>query len=96
MLRRLFRIVATAAALILVAAFWYEGSLDSTYVSRSREPSPAEGLVVPYHVKGITVFITRDERQVVTSLQRTEIAAGAFVLIWLIFSGELARKLRGQ
>jgi hypothetical protein len=94
--QRLFRIVATAAALILVAAFWYEGSLDNRYVSRSRESNPAEGLIVPYHVKGITVFITKDERQRVTLLQWTEIATGAFVLMWLIVSGELARKLRGQ
>ncbi len=94
--QRLLRIVAAAAALIFGAAFWYESALDNRYVSRPREANPGEGLIVPYHVKGITVFVTEDERQLVALLQWTEIATGALVLVWFIVSGELARRLRGQ
>ncbi len=70
--------------------------MDNRWVSRPRESNAAEGLIVPYHAKGITVFITKDERQLVTLLQWTELATGVFVLIYFIVSGELARRLRGE
>jgi hypothetical protein len=94
--QKAFRRIGVAAALVLLPTWFYDGFLDNTYVNRLRQPHADADLTVPYHVKGITVYITASERQVLTWLTRLEIVSGAVLIVGLIGSGELHRLLRGE
>ncbi|PBB25468.1 hypothetical protein CK227_13970 [Mesorhizobium sp. WSM4308] len=46
---------------IFVAAIFYNTLIDNEYVSFIRTPDPDVGKIVPYHVKGIYVYITIEQ-----------------------------------
>lgn len=94
--QKFFRIVGAIAGLILVAAWFYVVALDNAYVNHPRQAQPEAGLVVPYDVKGITVYITRRDRDLLTWLTRIGIVSGVFLMVGFIGSGDAIRKLRGD
>jgi len=94
--QKLFRIVGIVSALVLIPAWFCSAILDNSYVNWSRQPSPELGETLPYAVKGIIVYVRPWDRNLVTWLDRIEIASGAVLFVSLILSGELLRKLRGK
>ena len=77
---RLRKAVLGTAALILVCAAMLHGPLDNVYVTYSRNPDPENGRIVPYEVKGVVVYITKDQSELLTWLWRIEIVSGVIVL----------------
>ena len=56
------KIVGLSAGLILVVAWYYSGFLENIYVDYPKSPNLREGMVVPFVVKGIVVYMTEKER----------------------------------
>lgn len=84
MFLRAKKIVAVAAAIVFIAAWFTHGILDNTYVNYPRIPNKEEGRTVPYAVKGIVVYISEGQQVLLSWLTRIEIASGivlAFVII---------------
>ena len=81
------KIVGVTAALILVAAWFYSGFLENSYVYYPRSPNPGEGLIVPFVVKGIVVYITERQRAFLSWLQWIEIGSGAIAVLVIIIHG---------
>jgi hypothetical protein len=81
---KLKKIVAVSAAIILIVAWFTHGILENTFVSYPRFPNPDEGLSVPYAVKGIIVYITKEQQNFLSWLTWIEITSGlvaAFVIL---------------
>ena len=81
------KIVGLTAALILVAAWFYSGFLENSYVNHPRSPNPAEGLIVPFVVKGIVVYITEGQRAFLDWLRWIEIGSGTIAVFVIILHG---------
>jgi hypothetical protein len=80
-LSRFWRVLSTGAASIWIAALFYSGSLDDKYIYYSREPLPHHGQVVPYLVKGVMVYITKDESNLMSWLTRIEVISFVIAVI---------------
>ena len=72
-------IFATSAAVIMIVAWFASGFLENTYVNYPRSANPGDGRIVPYAVKGIVVYITEEQRRLLSWLIRIEIGSGLFV-----------------
>jgi hypothetical protein len=81
------KIIGVTAALILVAAWFYSGFLENSYVYYPRSPSPREGLIVPFVVKGIVVYITERQRTFLSWLQWIEIGSAAIAVLVIVIHG---------
>ena len=57
--------------------------LDNTYVNYTRVPDPPSGRIVPHEVKGITVFITAQESEIIHWIELILIVSVAVILISL-------------
>jgi hypothetical protein len=89
MFLRVKKIVGLGAALLFVAAWFAQGFLDNTYVSYPRVPNEAQSTVVPYAVKGIIVFITPGQHNLLSWLRWVEIGSGLVAaLVILIHRGD--------
>jgi hypothetical protein len=89
MFLKLKKTVGASAAAILIVAVFAWGSLQNTYVNYPRYPVPQDGRVVPYAVKGIIVYITEGQSNLLSWL--TWIGAGSSivaVLVILIHRGD--------
>jgi hypothetical protein len=90
------KLVGGSAAVVLIAAWFYSGSLDDSYVYYSRTPISADGQIVPYRVKGVVVYITEDQRMLLSWLTWIEICAGAIVgLVILVHGGDPFKRRDG-
>jgi hypothetical protein len=78
--------VLAGAAVAWVAAMIFQGILDNTYVNYPRVPNPEIGRTVPYEVKRVVVYITKDQSAVLDWLRWVEIGSGALILISLILN----------
>jgi hypothetical protein len=67
-----------------VGATIFQSALDNTYVYYSRVPNPSLGRLVPYHVKRVIVYITRDQSKTLQWLRWVEIGSGTLILITLV------------
>jgi hypothetical protein len=86
------KIVASAAAVILVAAWFANGILENTYVGYPRTPNEQDGRTVAYAVKGVVVYITQSQQDLLSWIAWIEIASGAVVaLVILLHRGDLFR-----
>ena len=84
MFLRVKQIIGFSAALLFVAAWFASGFLDNTYVSFPRVPNEAEQKVVPYAVKGVVVFITARQHNLLSWLTWIQTGSGllaAFVIL---------------
>lgn len=89
MLLRIQKIAGLGSALIFVAAWFYSGFLENTFVNNPRVPVPSEAMTVPLVVKGIVVFITDKQRAILSALSWMEICFGGIaILIILIHGGD--------
>ena len=81
------KVIGLGAALIFVAAWFYSGALENTYVYYPRTPEPSDGKVIPYPVKGIVVYITKDQQSVLSWLTWIEIGSGAIAACVILLHG---------
>jgi hypothetical protein len=79
--------IAAVAGLLLVPTWFYWGFLENVYVGRPREPHPEIGLTEAHEVKGITVYVTTREREIVTWLFRIDIGLFAVIFLCAALSG---------
>ena len=83
------KIVGISAAVVLTVAWFASGILENTYVDYPRSPDPQEGKTVPHAVKGIIVYITESQLDLLSWLRWLEIGSGAIaVLVILIHRGD--------
>ncbi len=89
MLLKIKKAVGVGAAIVLVVAWFSYGILENSYVSYPQFPKPSEGRTVPHAVKGIVVYITREQRDALSWLAWIEIGSGMVaVLVILIRRGD--------
>ncbi|HEX4409066.1 MAG TPA: hypothetical protein VH206_09860 [Xanthobacteraceae bacterium] len=89
MFLKIKKIVAVSAAIILIGAWFASGILENTYVDYPRVPDSREGKVVPHAVKGIVVYITASQLDLLSWLTRIEIGSSAIAaLVILIHRGD--------
>jgi hypothetical protein len=81
------KIIGVTAALILVAAWFYSGFLENSYVYYPRSPNPGEGLIVPFVVKGIVVYIAERQKAFLCWLHWIEIGSGAIAVLVMVIHG---------
>jgi len=81
------KVIGLSAGLVLVAAWFYSGSLENSYVSYPRVPIRADGRIVPYVVKGNVVYITKDQRTLLSWLLWIEIGSGAVAALVILVHG---------
>ncbi|PBB67504.1 hypothetical protein CK228_16995 [Mesorhizobium sp. WSM4312] len=84
--KQLMRYLFTSAAAIFAAAIFYNTLIDNEYVYFIRMPDPEVGKIVPYHVKGISVYITIEQYKFIYWLRFVEIISGALILIGALIS----------
>jgi hypothetical protein len=89
------RSVGLVAGLTLVAAWFYSGYLEQTYVSYPQSPDPAKGLIVAFPVKNIIVYITQEQRGFLALLTKIEVGSAVVIaLVFLMHGGDPFRRNR--
>ena len=83
---RIRKVIFGAAAVVFTAAFILDGALVNTYVGYPRAPDVATQRTVPYVAKRVLVYISEDERKLLSWLRNIEIASGAVIALNLILS----------
>jgi len=87
-----YRIGQASSIVLLIGWFWWCG-LQDIYLRWPRFPQPEIGRTIPHELKGIIVYISREDAEVGRNLIWTMIVAGSLTIICLVFSGELNRIL---
>jgi len=64
------------------------GSLENSYLSYPRAPEPSSERTVPFHIKGIVVYITRSQRETLSILYYVHGISISLVACILILSRE--------
>jgi hypothetical protein len=72
-------IVFFSAAIVFVASLASDYYLTGIYVYYPRAPDIAAQKVVPYRLKGITVYVTSSEKKQIDMVTLFEIGAGVLV-----------------
>jgi hypothetical protein len=89
MFLKIKKIVGVSAAAVFIVAWFTWGDLENTYVKYPRSPEPQEGRTVPHAVKGIIVYITESQRDLLSLLGWIQIGSGAIAaLVILIHRGD--------
>jgi len=89
MFLRIKRLVGASAAVVFILACFANGILENAYVNYPRFPDQQEGRIVPHAVKGIIVYITRGEFDLLSWLRWIGIGAGMVAaLVILIHRGD--------
>ncbi|KIO49108.1 hypothetical protein [Nitrosospira sp. NpAV] len=89
MFLKIKKIIGLTAGIIFVIAWFYAGSLEGAYVNYPRFSDPKAGLTVPHAVKGIVVFITKEDQELLSWLLWVQIGSGAVAgLVFLIHRGD--------
>jgi ABC-type phosphate transport system permease subunit len=81
------KIVGITAALIFVAAWWYSGFLENTFVYYPKSPNAEEDMIVPFIVKGIVVYITEKQRAFLSWLEWIRIVFGGIAVLVILMHG---------
>jgi hypothetical protein len=87
--RRLLWFVARGVSCIFLLSWVYWGFLENEYVYRPRVPHPELGWTTPHAVKGITVYISPHEEEIVTWLYRIDAGVFAVIVIYVILGGKI-------
>ena len=91
--KRVFYRIGQASSIVLLIGFWWWALLEMSYVGWPKFPQPEIGRTIPHEVKGIVVYISREDAEFGRHLKWTMIVSGALMIICLVFSGELNRML---
>jgi hypothetical protein len=60
------KIIIASAAVACITSWFAWGFLENMYVTYPRSPVAAEGRIVPHPVKGIVVYITKDQQELLS------------------------------
>lgn len=89
MFLKLKKFVGLTAGLLLVAAWFGYANLENSFLGNPRVPAPAAGKVLPHVVKGVTVFISDDEQQLLLWLKYIGIVSAVTTgVVLLIHCGD--------
>jgi hypothetical protein len=89
MFLKIKKIVGVSAAVVLIMAIFSWGILENTYVSYPRFPDPQDGRIVPHTVKGVIVYITQSQCDLLFWLGWIGIGSGVIAaLVILIHRGD--------
>jgi hypothetical protein len=89
MFLKIKKVVGVSAAVVLIVAVFAWGILENIYVSYPRFPYPQDGRIVPHEVKGIIVYITESQRDLLFWLRWIGISSGVIAaLVILIHRGD--------
>lgn len=80
------KIIAFAFLLVFVGSLFVIGEIENTYVSYPRAPEPSSERIVPFHTKGIVVYITKSQRDVLSFLYYIQGISISLVVCMLILS----------
>ena len=81
------KIVAHGAAVTLILAAFASVAFENTYIrSAPRRPISEEGKTVPFATKGITIYITPEQRDLLAWLNWITVRSGV-VLVFVVLAG---------
>jgi hypothetical protein len=86
MLKKIRKILLVGSAYVALASMVLYGVLENTYVNYSRVPDEASGRVVPHDVKGITVYVTEYQSEMINCDTVLLIVSGTLTLVSLILN----------
>jgi len=89
--QKIFRVIGACAGWVFIVPWFLMGLLENEYVTWPRELQPQIGRIIPYGVKGITVYITEYDQELHKWLTRVLIGSGTIAVVLLVASGELQR-----
>jgi hypothetical protein len=81
------RALALASVIVFLVTLWSLGSLDNTYVTYPRVPDKSSGRIVAYPVKGIVVYVTPAQHQMLSGLAYAEYGSLVALTILIVVSG---------
>lgn len=81
------KIIGQLSAVIFVAAGFFAGASQNAFVNYPRVPNQPEGRIAPYLVKGVVVYITAEQRQLVSWTNWIFIGSGLICLLAILFYG---------
>jgi hypothetical protein len=84
MLWKIKKTVLTTAAVVLTVAWFTSGFLENLYVNYPRSPNPQDGRTVTHAVKGIIVYITKSQQELLSWLTWIEIGSGMVVVLLVL------------
>jgi hypothetical protein len=90
----LLKLVAGGAAIILVFVGQYSVNLDGKYLNYTREPLPHHGMIIPYTVKGLVVYITKDERAFLSWITWIQVSSAVVAVIATLIDRYIHKKGR--
>jgi hypothetical protein len=79
--------IGQVAGIVLVVCVFWAAGLKNVYFDYPQNPVPSVGRVVPFEIKGRTVFITGEESSFLKLLGRVAVGAGAVIILVLIIHG---------
>jgi hypothetical protein len=86
MVQRLrYAVLALGGVIWAVTNVWL-GMLDNSYVNYPRVANPDAGLVIPYEVKNVVVYITSDQRFLIRCLNWAELGSAPLILVSLLLN----------
>jgi len=80
MAHRFIQYALRAIGIIFILLFALNAGLDGDYVYNIRIPDPYLGKVIPYHVKGIIVYITKEQWNFIYWLRVVLFATGSIFI----------------
>ena len=89
MFLKIKKIIGLSAGIILIIAAFYSVGMDNTYIGYPTIPDPETNRTVPYAIRNIVVYITKEDQEFLSWLFWAQVGSGAvFVLILLIHGGD--------
>jgi hypothetical protein len=87
MLLAIGRVLAAISAVVFGSTIFVLGELDNEYVYYPRTPDSTTNRIVPYAVKGIVVYVTPCQRNVLRWLVNVEVASLAILTVLIVVGG---------
>ncbi|PTR05342.1 hypothetical protein C8R32_1236 [Nitrosospira sp. Nsp5] len=84
MFLKIKKIIGLGAALVCVIAGFYSAGMDNTYIDYSRFPNPETNRTVPYAIRNIVVYITKEDQEFLSWLLWVQIISGGVALLVLL------------
>lgn len=84
MFLKIKKIIGLGAALVCVIVGFYAGSLEGVYIDYPRFPNPETNRTVPYAIRNIVVYITKEDQEFLSWLFWIQIGSGAIALLVLL------------
>ncbi len=84
LLDKIRRVATVVVAALFMISLMIGGAIDNEFVGSIRVANPEDGKVIPYHVKGIIVYLTNEQYLLTNRVLILEIALGIVAYIFLI------------